>query len=814
MTETKQSDERVNTRAETSASGIPENVMRTFIQSASIPLLALDVDGRIVFCTRHAADILQARFSELESYDVLSAMRVRDRSILRSHLDAVVLEQQAARCECEITLPGHRRVWVRLISHPGMGVGGKNVCWSSVENLSQIKRLEKTEALFQRAASIQGTTDSLKDYSTKIFDLLRILFGVENGYVALLNPGNGMIEFPFFVDQHDSPPESRRPENSITDYVITMGRLVWLNDAKSGRKMSELGFQIQGTVPSDWIGVPLISRGQVSGMIAIQTYEPNAAFSSKDIGLMLGVGHLFEEYLTRLELMENQSRLTAAIEQAAETVLITDIHGVIVYVNPAFEKITGYTREEAMGKTPAFLQSGKHDKAYYQQMWNVLLADQTWRGRFTNKRKDGSLYEEDVVISPVRNREGQTVNYVAVKRDITRESSLEKRSLHAQKMQAASKLVEGISHDFRNLLMVIRQNAELLQQQGGASRQNSDELLQVLKATDQSESLIRQLAVFSSKNESDQEKTDPNAFIQQFESIAKTLIGEQYVLRLDPSPRMSDISINRGQVEQALANLIINAADAMPSGGEIELRTYTDAIRKADLALFAYPPPADDQNYAVIEVIDHGVGIQTPHMTDVFSQGYTTKKASGEKGLGLPVCIEIMNKHRGYIAVRKNLPEGTVFSLYFPVAPATSPEPVMFKLPNVELAHGNETILLAEDEEGARRVISRMLQDHGYNVIEAENGSMAIRSLLYNQGTIHMLLTDIMMPDFDGRALAEQIRGLQPNIKVVYVSGYHESHLEETGVIAPGEHINLVKKPFRREDLIPLIRKVLDEPAA
>jgi PAS domain S-box-containing protein len=814
MTEHKQHDDTGKSGGGMVPPGIPEGVMRMFIESASIPLVAFDLDGRVVFCTRHATEILQLRAGELDSYDALATMRVRDRSILRSHLDTVISGQQSARCECEMTFPGHNRQWVRLVSYPGGGVQGQTLCWSSVENLTQIKRLEKTEALFQRAASIQGTTGSLKEFSAQIFDLLRILFGVENGYVALLNPSSGMIEFPFYVDQKDPPPVPRKPDTGITDYVITMGRLVWLFDARSGRRTNELGFQITGTQPSDWIGVPLVNSGRVSGMVAIQTYEENSVFSAKDIGLMLGVGHLFEVFLDRVKMQEHQSRLTAAIEQVAETVLITDIHGVIVYVNPAFEKVTGYTCEEAIGKTPAFIQSGKHEKSYYRDMWNTLLAGQTWRGRFTNKRKDGALYEEEAVISPVLNREGQTVHYVAVKRDITKESSLEKRYLYAQKMQAASKLVEGISHDFRNLLMVIRQNAELLQQHAGTPNSNSDELLQVLKATDQSESLIRQLAVFSNKSDIDQEKSDPNAFIQQFEGIAKSLIGELYILRLDLSPRVSEITINRGQVEQALANLIINAADAMPSGGEIEIRTYTDTIRQPDVEMFAESPPIDDQVYVIFDVIDHGTGIQTARPVDLFAHGYTTKKSSGEKGLGLPVCLEIMHKHRGYIAVRKNLPEGMVFSLYFPVAPATSPEPVVLKLPDVELAHGSETILLAEDEEGARRVISRMLQDHGYKVIEAENGSMAIRSLLYNQGAIHMLLTDIMMPDFDGRALAEQIRGLQPAIKVVYVSGYDESHLEETGVIAPGEHINLVKKPFRREDLIPLVRKVLDEPVA
>ncbi len=785
---------------------IPEDIMRQFLQSASIPVMAFNHAGQVVYCSRHAAEILSLRAADAVGLDVLSPLRPRDRSVFNAHLQTVTQDRLPARCEFEMVLPDATRVWIRLVSHPGVNEDGEVCCWSSVENLNQLKRMEKTEALFQRAAAIQGSAQTMKEFATQIFDLLRILFGFENGHLAVINKVNGLIEFPFHMDQREAPPNPRKPENSITDYVLTVGRLVWLHDARSGNKVTELGFKVPDAQPTDWIGVPLLARGKVAGMIAVCSYEPGFAFSSKDIGLMLGVSHLFEVYFDRVDLMEGYQRLSAAIEQAAETVVITDRHGVILYVNPAFEKVTGYTREEVTGRTPKFLQSGKHDAVFYRQLWSVLDRGENWRGRFTNKRKDGSLYEEEAVISPVRNSDGEVVNYVAVKRDITRESSLEEQFFHAQKMDAANKLVEGISHDFRNLLMVIRQNAELLRE-GAQSPANSEELRQVLDAAEQSESLIRRLAAFSEKQTTSLERIEPNLLVQEFEQTAKALIGERHLLHVDLGPRVTSILVNRGQVEQALANLVMNAADALADSGGIEIRTRSGVIHEGSGEVFADPPHFVQEPFAIIEVVDSGTGVVPEAMSDIFRPGYTTRP--GATGLGLSVCAEIMRRHKGYISVQANKPRGTLFTLYFPAPPVA--ESVALKGPEPELARGNETILLAEDEEGARRVISRMLQDQGYNVIEAENGSMAIRQLLYHQGRIDLLLSDIMMPDFDGRALADQIRGIQSDIKIVFISGYDEAHLEDTGIIQPGEPINLIKKPFRREDLVPKIRNVLDK---
>lgn len=789
---------------------VQEEVLRYFIQSASIPLLALDEAGVLTYFNSHVAEILEVKPALLEKFNFLDALNPRDRSVLEAHIRQVVVEKQPSRCEVEIYMPNDARQWVRLVSHPGKTKDSQSLCWSCVENISRVRRLEKTEALYQRAAEIIGKAETLKDFSKKIFDLVRILFGIENGYVALLETRNGYIQFPYFADQHDPWPESRKMANGLTDYVITMGRMVWLADATSESSVTSSGFQILGTKPADWIGVPLACKGRVVGMAAIQTYDPKQMFTASEVGLMLGIAHLFEVYLNRMELEEAQQRLSSAIEQAAETVMITDTRGYILYVNPAFERSTGFSREQVLGKTPVVIQSGKHDKTYYRELWYTLKSGKTWRGQFTNRKKDGTLFDEEAVISPVRNKEGEVVNYVAVKRDLTRESSLERQYIHIQKTEVVSRLVENIRHEFSNIIMMVRGQAEELKRSPELSGSQRNEPDQIIAAVDRGEDLLRKLAEFSGETSEEVALFDTNVLVQNFEAMARKLVGEAYELQLELAPRMESIRVNRVLVEQVLSNLIMNAADAMPQGGVIELRTMLSPVRRKDVNFLTDMAPSDNDPYVVIEVADSGSGIPPEKFDEIFEPEFSTKSAQEGRGHGLSTALEIMRKHRGYIGVKDNLPSGSIFRLYFPAVLKPAPEPVNLAPPAVELPRGGETILLAEDDEGARRVISRMLQDQGYNVIEAEGGAMAIRYLLGHSGKIDLLLSDMMMPDFDGGALFEQISGLQPGIRVIFVSGYSRADLEADGVALINQNIPMLKKPFRREELVTLVRQVLD----
>ena len=778
-------------------------------QADSLPMLSITRDGVILWHSRHVDEILRVKKrEELDVYNMLAALRLRDRSVLTAHLEQVIDEQRPARCELELVLPNSSRQWIRLISHPG--AEGSNTCWSSVENLTQIKRMEKNEAFYQRAAEIAGKAESLRDFSQRIFDLLRILFGIENGCVAVKNLYTGNVDFPFAVDQKAPMPQSRSPENGMVDYVLTMGRMVWLNDAQANDKQSDLGFELPTVPPADWIGVPVSHRQQVVGMVAVYTYDPNQLFSTKDIGLMLGIGNLFEVFLERMELQETQARLSAAIEQAGETVVITDAHGVILYANPALEKVTGYRIDEVLGKTPALFQSGKHSPAFYEEMWVTLGSGHSWRGSFINRRKDGSLYEEEAVISPVRNHEGKAVNYVAVKRDISRETKLQRQYLEVQKMEAVNKLTSGIAKDFSNLLMVVRQNAEYLLD--GAKREPAvpqTELNEIVKATGVGELLLKQLNALASDADVAVEITDINDLINSFEPVARRLVGGRTEVHLDLATRMLPVSVREGQLAQALSNLMINAAHAMPDGGTVTIRTGASTLKEKERGNFVEPPPHDGKIFAFVEIQDEGAGVDIEKLPELFSLNVDLDAEKPAGGLGLSSTLEIVRRHNGYISVHNHSPQGgAVYTLHFPLEEETEkPTPQQQMMAEPTLARGNETILLAEDEEGARRVIARMLQDQGYTVIEAENGAMAIRSMLFHQGEIDLLLTDLVMPDFDGRALAEQIKSLKPDIRVLYTSGYQPEDLEESGIEFPAG--SLLKKPFRREELISLVQKAL-----
>jgi len=789
---------------------LQEEVLRYFTHSASIPLLALSESGDVKYFNNYIAEILDVKPVTLRNFNLVNAVNARDRSVLQAHIRQVIVDKQPSRCEVELVNPNSVRQWIRLISHPGKTEGNLSLCWSSMENITHVRRLEKTEALYQRSAEIIAHAETLKDFSKQIFDLLRILFGINNGYVAISDPRSGNIQFPYFSDQHDAWPESRKPSNGLTECVITTGRMIWLADSKSGSSMASSGYQIHGTVPADWIGVPLASKGKVIGMAAVQTYDSGQIFSSKDISLMLGVAHLFEVFLNRMELEESHHQLSSAIAQAAETIMITDTRGIIVYVNPAFEKSTGFSPDQVIGKSPVLIQSGKHDKAYYRELWSVLNAGETWRGHFVNRKKDGTYFEEEAVISPVRNKDGEVVNFIAVKRDLTREISLERHYIHTQRTEVVGRLVERIQHDFSNLLMTIRGQGEELKKIIGESTAGQAELERIIAATGQGEELIRDLASFAGESQDVPEILNANVLVQNFEPMAQKLVGEAYEIQLELDPRMEEVRVNRVLAEQVLSNLIMNAADAMPQGGVIGLRTMLSPVRKQDVNYLTDDAPTETHLYAVIDVIDSGTGIPDGKQSELFQPDYSTKTTVKGRGHGLTAALEIMRKYQGYIGIKENMPTGSIFRLYFPAVMKGTPDPVALTKPLPDLPRGGETILLAEDDEGARRVIARMLQDQGYNVLEAENGAMAIRFLLSHPGKVDLLLSDMMMPDFDGRALSEQISGLQPGIKVVFVSGYSRADLDADGIAPVDQSIPMLKKPFRREELVTLVRQVLD----
>ena len=347
-------------------------------------------------------------------------------------------------------------------------------------------------------------------------------------------------------------------------------------------------------------------------------------------------------------------RLVAAVESAGETMVVTDSQGSIIYVNPSFEETTGYSRQEALGKNPRILKSGKHDRDFYREMWDTLLAGHVWRGRFTNKKKDGTFYEETATISPIKDESGRTVNYVAVKRDVTGESMLQKQLLHAQKMEAIGTLAGGMAHDFNNLLQAILGYSDLLLM--GMRHEDSDrKKLEVIQhAARDGADLVSRILTFSKKADPKTRPIDLNQEIRRAQRLLRRTIPRMIDIKLVLAEDLQIIDADPAQVEQILLNLAVNAHHAMPDGGQLLVETSNVSLSHEYLRTHL---DAKAGHYVMLTVSDTGIGIEADVLDRVFEPFFTTKTDGEGTGLGLSMVHGIVSQHGGHIRCYSEPPQ-------------------------------------------------------------------------------------------------------------------------------------------------------------
>jgi PAS domain S-box-containing protein len=511
----------------------------------------------------------------------------------------------------------------------------------------------------------------------------------------------------------------------------------------------------------------------------------------------------------RKALEQTQRRLAAAVEQAAETIVITDVQGKILYVNPAFERITGYSRQEAVGQNPCILKSGKHDAAFYTEMWDTLLNGQTWHGHFINKRKDGTVYEEEASVTPVRDGTGQIVNYVAVKRDVTQELQLADQLRQSHKMEAVGQLAGGVAHDFNNMLAVIRGNAELVlldeEQLGARARECVKHLI---AAAEHAAKLTRQLLIFSRKQAMQSQPVALNDLIGNLTKMLKRVVREDIRLECRYAAQLPFIQADPGMLEQVLLNLVLNARDAMPKGGQLLITTEATNVTEANVQTNR---EARTGEHVCLTVSDTGTGIAPDQLQRIFEPFFTTKEIGKGTGLGLATVYGIVKQHQGWIEVSSRLGEGATFKIFLPAIPAqdemAAATPAEAKPPG-----GTETILLVEDDEAVRMTTRRVLERYGYTICEASTAREAQEIWRSHREEVALLLTDVIMPEgVTGRDLAEKLRKDRPGLKVVFMSGYSTEVMGKNTEFFHRTRSRLLQKPCSPSTLLQTVRQCLDE---
>ncbi len=538
------------------------------------------------------------------------------------------------------------------------------------------------------------------------------------------------------------------------------------------------------TIICEWFNTPLLDDG----------------------GAFLGLVSLAQDVTAR-RVSEEQLRLQdRAIRAVTQGILISDPNQTdnpIVYASPGFERITGYHAAEVIGRNCRYLQGKDTDPATVARLRTAIGAGEACTAELMNYRKDGSPFWNELSVSPVRDETGGLTHFVGVQTDVTARRNLEEQFRQSQKMEAVGRLAGGVAHDFNNLLTVINGYGELVLGGLPASDPNRDLIREMVAAGERAAGLTRQLLAFSRKSIIEPKMVELKALVTDVERLLRRVIGEDVQLAVVADPETGAVRVDPGQIEQVLMNLVVNARDAMPTGGKLTIE-----VRKAELdeTYTRDHPDAKPGPHVLLAVTDTGCGMDAATVSRIFEPFFSTKGEHGT-GLGLATVHGIVKQSGGHITVYSELERGTTFKIYLPRA--ENPPPARgSRLVRPPLAKGGETILLVEDEDGVRALARHILRNCGYTVVEAQEGAEALRLAGEHRGRFDLLVTDVVMPRMGGREVAQRVSELHPGAKVLFLSGYTDDAVVRHGILEAD--VSFLQKPFTPASLAAKVREVLD----
>jgi len=509
---------------------------------------------------------------------------------------------------------------------------------------------------------------------------------------------------------------------------------------------------------------------------------------------------------TTQEIGEYRARLASIIDSSEDAIIGKDLDGVITTWNRGAERIYGFTAEEIVGKSISILAPKDRPDEIPSILARIRRGESIEHYESIRVAKDGRALNVSITVSPIRDASGEPVGASAIARDITAQKRSEEHIRQTQKMDAIGRLAGGLAHDFNNILGIITACTELLSPRIEAGSEPEQYIGNIRKAVDRGAALTRQLLAFSKKQPVQSQILDLTELLRETVRLLRPLMGDDVEISVVPRSTSALIEADPGQLDHVLINLAVNARDAMPRGGKFILET---GIVQLDEAFTRDHAPIPAGEYIVLAVSDTGTCMDAQTLSRIFDPFFTTKAVGKGTGLGLSTVYGIVRQSGGHIWVYSEPGRGTTFKIYLPSAEhkiREIPQPAAEEPPPKPKG---ATVLLVEDDEMMRQLTRKVIEDHGYHVLEASDGVSALQAVADHQDRIDLLLTDVVMRGMGGPELVTKMRTSHPSLKVVFMSGYTGELIANHSKLSAG--ITLLEKPFSRTALLKTLHTALGE---
>ncbi len=670
--------------------------------------------------------------------------------------------------------------------------------------IDERRQAEIVQSALYQISEKTSQAGEMNDLYAAIHGIISSLLYARNFYIALIDPSEQMLHFPYYIDEFDPPPGPQKRSRGLTEYVLRSGQPLLVSDQQVAQMAAEGLIELLGAPSSEWLGVPLKRGERTFGVLVIQSYQEDFHYSEKDRELLIFVSQHIADALWRKQaehdLMESQRFLAAVFNGIQDGISVLDGELNILQVNQAMEKWYSHQMPLA-GKKCFQAYHGKADPCHVCPTLRALRERTPQVDIVPLIGRDGQSGWLELHAFPLIEPGNERTMVIEYVRDISERKLLEERFLQAQKMESIGLLAGGIAHDFNNILGGILGYASWLKTNINRDHPFFRPVDTIERSASRAAELTAQLLAFARGGKYDLRPCSLNSVISESLKILSGTLDKSIAIETNLNESLPTVEIDIGQIQQVLMNLCVNARDAMPGGGRLTIQSSVARLSESDAR---NQPEAKPGWFAVLAVSDTGVGMEDGVKGRIFEPFFTTKEKGKGTGLGLSMVYGVVKNHGGFINVYSEPGEGSTFKIYLPLS--GKPE-VLESDVDTEMAGGHETILVIDDEEAIRQVAADILESYGYRVRLACDGAEGVA--MYGRGNgIDMVLLDMVMPRQGGRETFLQLKRIDPKVRVLFSTGYSQNE-KVNEIMALGVQ-GFIQKPYQVKDLLAKVRAVLD----